>query len=75
MEKSFRSHLSAAVALLLTVFVFASCSDSPSDLVNYVPKESKAVMVFKPGDLAKKEIWRSMLRSSRKRSLERRLSS
>lgn len=54
MEKSFRSHLSAAVALLLTVFVFASCSDSPSDLVNYVPKESKAVMVFKPGDLAKK---------------------
>ena len=46
--------MSAAVALLLTVFVFASCSDSPSDLVNYVPKESKAVMVFKPGDLAKK---------------------
>lgn len=52
--------MSAAVALLLTVFVFASCSDSPSDLVNYVPKESKAVIVFKPGDLAKKEIWRSM---------------
>lgn len=46
--------MSAAVALLLTVFVFASCSDSPSDLVNYVPKESKVVMVFKPGDLAKK---------------------
>lgn len=54
MEKSFRSHLTTAVALLLTVFVFASCSDNPSDLVNYVPKESKAVMVFKPGDLAKK---------------------
>ena len=55
--------MSAAVALLLTVFVFASCSDSPSDLVNYVTKETKAEMVIKTGNLeknGKKEIWRSM---------------
>lgn len=41
-------------AALLSALFFASCSDSPSDLIEYVPRESKAVMVFRPADLAEK---------------------
>lgn len=44
-----------AVALVLaTVLSFVSCSDSPADLINYVPNDTKVVLTIKPKDLAKK---------------------
>lgn len=54
MRKSLTSHIAAMALLLMAVVGFASCSDSVSDLINYVPKETKAVLVFKPQDIATK---------------------
>ena len=51
---SFTSRLMAVALVLATVLSFASCSDNPADLINYVPNDTKAVLTFKPKDLAKK---------------------
>ncbi len=51
---SFTSRLMAVALVLATVLSFASCSDSPADLINYVPNDTKAVLTIKPKDLAKK---------------------
>ncbi len=51
---SFTNRLMALALVLATVLSFASCSDSPADLINYVPNDTKAVLTIKPKDLAKK---------------------
>lgn len=47
------SKLSMLVALS-TVLFFVSCSKTPEDLINYVPKESMVVVTARPADLVKK---------------------
>lgn len=54
MKKSLTSHIAAMALLLMAIVCLASCSESSSDLINYVPKDSKAVLVLKPQDLAAK---------------------
>lgn len=54
MRKAFSTRLMAVAMVLATVLSLASCSDSPADLINFVPNDTKAVLTFKPKDIAKK---------------------